>query len=36
MAREPKIPDEEYVSIRKFLQEQGYDLKDLQKVPQMD
>ena len=34
MAREPKISDEEYASIKKFLQEQGYDLKDLQKVPQ--
>ncbi len=36
MAREPSIPDEEYASIKKFLQEQGYDLKDLQKVPQGD
>jgi apolipoprotein D and lipocalin family protein len=34
MAREPEISDEEYASIKKFLQEQGYDLKDLQKVPQ--
>ena len=30
MAREPKISDEEYASITKFLQEQGYDLRDLQ------
>ena len=35
MAREPRIPDEEYASIKEFLQEQGYDLKDLQKVPQV-
>ena len=34
MAREPKISDEEYASIKKFLQEQEYDLRDLQKVPQ--
>ena len=34
MAREPKISDEEYASIKNFLQEQGYDLRDLQKVPQ--
>ena len=34
MARGPEISDEEYASIKKFLQEQGYDLKDLQKVPQ--
>ncbi len=34
MAREPAISDDEYASITKFLQEQGYDIKDLQKVPQ--
>jgi apolipoprotein D and lipocalin family protein len=34
MAREPAIPDEEYNAILGFLQEQGYDIKKLQKVPQ--
>ena len=34
MAREPAIPDEEYDAILGFLQEQGYDIKKLQKVPQ--
>ena len=34
MAREPAIPDEEYNAILAFLQEQGYDIKKLQKVPQ--
>jgi apolipoprotein D and lipocalin family protein len=34
MAREPKISDGEYASIKKFLQEQGYDISALQKVPQ--
>jgi apolipoprotein D and lipocalin family protein len=34
MAREPAISDDEYASITNFLQEQGYDIKDLQKVPQ--
>ena len=34
MAREPSIPDEEYGAILGFLQEQGYDIKKLQKVPQ--
>jgi len=34
MAREPAIPDEEYNAISGFLQEQGYDIKKLQKVPQ--
>jgi apolipoprotein D and lipocalin family protein len=34
MAREPEIPDEEYNAILGFLQEQGYDIKKLQKVPQ--
>jgi apolipoprotein D and lipocalin family protein len=34
MAREPSIPDEEYGAILGFLQEQGYDINKLQKVPQ--
>ena len=34
MAREPSISDAEYASILKFLQEQGYDIEKLQKVPQ--
>ena len=34
MAREPEITDEEYSLILNFLQEQGYDIKKIQKVPQ--
>ena len=34
MAREPAISDQEYDAILGFLQEQGYDIKKLQKVPQ--
>jgi apolipoprotein D and lipocalin family protein len=34
MAREPAISDEEYDAILGFLQEQGYDINKLQKVPQ--
>jgi apolipoprotein D and lipocalin family protein len=34
MARKPAISDEEYDAISGFLQEQGYDIKKLQKVPQ--
>jgi apolipoprotein D and lipocalin family protein len=34
MAREPAISEEEYAIIINFLQEQGYDIKKLQKVPQ--
>ncbi len=34
MAREPAISDEEYDAILGFLQEQGYDIKKLKKVPQ--
>jgi apolipoprotein D and lipocalin family protein len=34
MAREPAIPEEEYNAILGFLQEQGYDIKKLLKVPQ--
>jgi apolipoprotein D and lipocalin family protein len=34
MAREPAISDEEYDAISGFLREQGYDIKELQKVPQ--
>ena len=34
MAREPTISDEEYDAILGFLQEQGYDITKLQKVPQ--
>ena len=34
MAREPAISDKDYEYILSFLQEQGYDIKKLQKVPQ--
>ena len=34
MARRPSISDEEYTTITKFLQEQGYDISKLQKIPQ--
>jgi len=34
MAREPAISDEEYDAILSFLQDQGYDIKKLQKVRQ--
>jgi lipocalin len=34
MAREPAISDDEYDAILGFLQEQGYDIQKLQKVPQ--
>lgn len=33
MARDRKIPDDEYDHILNFLQEQGYDLTNLRKVP---
>jgi apolipoprotein D and lipocalin family protein len=36
MAREPAISDEEYDTILSFLQDQGYDIRKLQKVPQGD
>jgi lipocalin len=32
MAREPAISDEEYTAIVNFLQKEGYDVKNLQKV----
>lgn len=32
MARTPVIYDEEYTSIVNFLQKEGYDVKNLQKV----
>ena len=34
MARKPAISDEAYTAIVDFLQEQGYDISKLQKVPQ--
>ncbi len=34
MAREPAISDKDYEYILNFLQEQGYDIRKLQKVPQ--
>jgi len=34
MARNPRISDEEYAAILDFLQEQGYDISEVQKVPQ--
>ena len=33
MAREPSISEEEYAFILKFLQEQDYDIRQVQKVP---
>jgi apolipoprotein D and lipocalin family protein len=36
MAREPSLPDEEYAVILKFLQEQGYDISRVKKVPQQN
>jgi apolipoprotein D and lipocalin family protein len=36
MAREPSIPDEKYALILDFLQEQDYDIRKVQKVPQQD
>ena len=32
MARDPAISDEEYTSIVNFLQQEGYDIKNLQKI----
>jgi apolipoprotein D and lipocalin family protein len=34
MSRQPVIPEDEYVHIVNFLEEQGYDIEKLQKVPQ--
>jgi apolipoprotein D and lipocalin family protein len=34
MARKPEISDEDYTVVMDFLQEQGYDISKLQKVPQ--
>ena len=34
MARKPAISDAEYTAITNFLQEQGYDISKLQKIPQ--
>jgi apolipoprotein D and lipocalin family protein len=34
MAREPEIPDRRYQEILRFLQDEGYDLSELRKVPQ--
>jgi apolipoprotein D and lipocalin family protein len=34
MAREPEISSAQYASISKFLEEQGYDIGKLQRVPQ--
>ena len=33
MAREPSMPDEDYVQILKFLLDQSYKIDDLRKVP---
>ena len=33
MAREPSIPDKDYEQILRFLADQGYNLKNLRKVP---
>jgi len=34
MARQPRIPDEEYARLMAFLAEQGYDVRRIRKVPQ--
>jgi len=34
MARAPSIPDTDYDSILKFIEKQGYDITQVQKVPQ--
>lgn len=34
MAREPELPEAEYLRILGFLAEQGYDIDKIQKVPQ--
>jgi len=36
MAREPSLPDDEYASIMKFLQEQDYDVSKVKRVPQQN
>jgi hypothetical protein len=33
MARETEIPEADYARILKFLEEQGYDLDNIRKVP---
>jgi apolipoprotein D and lipocalin family protein len=35
MARSPVIPEEDYLEILRFLQQQGYDIDKVQKVPQI-
>jgi apolipoprotein D and lipocalin family protein len=34
MARQPDIPDEDYALILNFLEDQGYDISKVKKVPQ--
>ena len=34
MAREPSIPQADYARILQFIEEQGYDLSKVQKIPQ--
>ena len=34
MARQPSIPDEDYALILNFLEDQGYDISKVKKVPQ--
>ena len=34
MAREPSIPDDEYEELVSFVKSIGYDIKDLERVPQ--
>jgi hypothetical protein len=36
MSRAPSISDEEYASILKLLQEQNYDVSQVQKIPQQN
>lgn len=35
MARTPSIPDEEYLKILQFLEQEGYDIDKVKKVPHM-
>ena len=33
MARQPSIPDEDFALILNFLEDQGYDIRKVKKVP---
>lgn len=34
MARTPQIPEQDYLKMLQLLAEQGYDISQIQKVPQ--